>query len=123
MQFSTPIGRSVPCKLFRFKSPAEQAGEIFVLSFYVINGRFARDESEFMGLGWRTPNIRGDRARYVAHVQISSAIESSVWELGEDVSDLVVAFLPDKDGRVAVVDSSPGKGTTDRRSEPAGLSQ
>lgn len=71
-------GEKVPCLIHRFHKPAPDRSEIVVLNYYIANGRIINDKSVFAGVGWRTPNIHGDVARYVAQVQISSVSESSV---------------------------------------------
>jgi len=82
-EFTTNLGRRVPCLVHRFHRPAPETEEIVVLNFYVVNGQFTNDESVFSGLGWRTPNIGGNPARYVAQVQIGSALirtaRSELW--------------------------------------------
>jgi hypothetical protein len=66
-----------------------------VLNYYVVNGKVTTDEAVFSGLSWRTPNIEGDAARYVAQVQISSALESSVLAAASEIADYIFELLPD----------------------------
>jgi hypothetical protein len=80
--------------------------EIVVLNFYVLNGRLTRDERGFSGVGWRRPNIDGDPARYVAQVQISSVLENSVRTVAKNLTDRILDFLPDENGRVRAAESS-----------------
>ena len=77
-----------------------------VLNFYVLNGKLTADENNFSGSLWRRPNIAGDLAQYVAQVQISSVLESSVLKMTEDVADLILDYLPDEDGKVRAVDDN-----------------
>lgn len=95
-------GRKVPCLLHRFHRPAPETEEIVVLNFYVVNGQLTRDENVFTGLGWRTPNIAGDPARYVAQIQISSVLETSVRSAATDMTHLILDFFPDQNGKVRV---------------------
>ena len=74
--------------------------QIVVLSFYILNGQLTADENDFSGLFGRRPNIAGDPARYVAQVQISSVLENSARTIARDTTDLVLDYLPDKNGRV-----------------------
>ena len=60
----------------------------------------ASNESGFSGVGWRTPNINGDPARYVAQIQISSALENSARTAAEEMTDIILDFFPDKNGEV-----------------------
>jgi hypothetical protein len=99
-QFTSRIGQQVRCLIHRFHKPAPLYEQTIVLNFYVLNGRITTNENEFSGLLGRRPNIAGDPARYVAQVQISSVLENSVRKTAEDITDLVLDFLPDKNGKV-----------------------
>jgi len=74
--------------------------QIVVLNFYILNGRITADEKDFSGLLDRRPNIAGDPARYVAQVQISSVLENSIITAAKEMADVILDFLPDKDGKV-----------------------
>jgi len=76
------------------------------LNFYILNGQITANENDFSGLLGRRPNIAGDPARYVAQVQISSVLESSIRTMAEDVTDLVLDRLPDENGKVRAVEYS-----------------
>lgn len=102
-EFTTNAGRKVPCLIHRFHRPAPQSEVRVVLNFYILNGKITADESGFSGVGWRTPNIKGDPARYVAQVQISSVVENSVLKAAQNMTELVLKFFPDEN-RVAAVD-------------------
>jgi len=92
-------GRSIPCLIHRFHMMREDHEENVVLNFYVVNGQITTDENVFSGFMWRTPNIAGNPARYVAHVQISSVLESSVRKAAKDMTDLILDFFPDENGK------------------------
>ncbi len=77
-----------------------------VLNFYILNGQLTADENDFSGPLGRWPNIAGDRARYVAQVQISSALENSIRTVAKDVTDLVLDYLPNENGKVRAVEYS-----------------
>ncbi len=98
--------RKVSCLVFRFHTPAPQYEERIVLNYYIVNGQITADETVFSGVGWRTPNIAGDPARYVAQVQISSVLENSVRTTAKDMTDLILDYLPDKNGKVRAVEYS-----------------
>jgi hypothetical protein len=74
--------------------------EIVVLNFYIVNGLLSSSENVFTGVGWRTPNIAGDPARYVAQVQISSVLENAVLGAARDMTEIILDFFPDQDQRV-----------------------
>jgi hypothetical protein len=105
-QFISTEGRVIPCLIHRFHRPAPETGEVVVLNFYILNGQITADESGFSGVGWRTPNIAGNPARYVAQVQISSVLENSVRLVAKNITDVVLDFLPDSNGKVKASDSS-----------------
>jgi len=99
-QFTSRSGRQIECLMQKFRKPAPSLDEVVVLSFYVHNGRITTNESDFEGLLGRKFNIARDPSRYVAQVQISSVLESSVRKAAGDVVDLVIDFLPDENGKV-----------------------
>lgn len=93
-------GRKVPCLVHRFHKPSPNYEETVVLNFYIVNGRLTSDENVFSGVGWRTPNIAGNPARYVAQVQVSSILENSVRTAVKDMVELMIDMFPDENGRV-----------------------
>jgi len=99
-EFVSIMGTKFPCLLQRFHKPAPSYLESVVLSFYVVNGQIATDEKAFSSVLGRSPNISGDPARYVAQVQVSSALENSARLAAADLADLILEFLPDKSGVV-----------------------
>lgn len=94
------FGRRIPCLVHRFHTPAPDRKEVVVLNFYIANGQLTNDESSFSSVGWRTPNIAGNAARYVAQIQISSVMESSVRSAAREMTELILDFFPDKNGIV-----------------------
>ena len=97
-------GREFPCLVHRFHRPAPESEETVVLNFYIVNGQLTSDEDVFSGVGWRTPNINGDPARYATQVQISSALESSVRAAAKDIAELILDFFPDENGKVRAIE-------------------
>ena len=55
-------------------------------------------------MGWRTPNIDGNPARYVTQVQISSVFENSIRSAAKDMAELVLEFFPDENGKVKALE-------------------
>lgn len=102
--FVSSRGRTVPCLIHRFHSPGPASNQIVVLNFYVLNGRATADESGFSGVDFRTPGIDGDPARYVAQIQISSVLEDSVRSAAARLTDVVLDYLPDENGSIAVIE-------------------
>ena len=100
------FGRAIPCLVHRFHMPAPGYEERVVLNFYIVNGQLTNDESSFSGVGWRTPNIAGNTARYVAQVQISSVLENSTRTAVKNMTELILAFFPDENGDVRVAENT-----------------
>ena len=103
-KFTSRTGRELSCLMHRFHKPAPDHEETVVLNYYIVNGRFTCDHRVFSGVGWRTPNIDGNPARYVAQVQISSVLENSTRAAARDMADLIFDFFPDEDGQVKAVE-------------------
>lgn len=102
--FTTSEGRKVKCLIHHFHKPEPAYSEVIVLNFYVVNGQLSTDQSGFRGISSRRLNFTRNPARYVAQVQISSIMENSILKAAEDMSDLILDFLPDENGGVAAFD-------------------
>lgn len=102
----TSTGRKIPCLIHRFHMPSPSNEERVVLNFYIINGQLTNDESGFSGVGWRTPNITGNTARYVAQVQISSVLENSTRSATANMTDLILEYFPDEKGFVRATENA-----------------
>lgn len=102
-EFESALGSKVPCLIQRFHKPVPNYQEVVTLSLYVVNGQMVTDERSFSGMMGRSPNISGDPARYVAQIQISASYENSVRRAAADMVDMVLEYLPDKDGVVEAV--------------------
>jgi hypothetical protein len=98
--FDSKRGLRVPCLLHRLHRPGPLRDEIVVLNFYIVNGVTSNDEELFSGVQWRTPNIEGNIARYVAQVQISSVVENTARSAATEFTDSILDFLPDRQGVV-----------------------
>jgi hypothetical protein len=107
-QFVTQSGRTVDCLIHCFHKPAPAFQQVYVLNFYVLNGRITLSEKDFSGWFGRKLNLAGDPARYVAQVQISSTSDLSPGVLASQMADMIFAFLPDENGLVAAADASMG---------------
>jgi hypothetical protein len=73
---------------------------VVVLGFYIVDGQLALSERGLSGVFGRMVNVSGDPARYVAQVQISSVFEHSALVLASDLTDVILAILPDRHGQV-----------------------
>jgi hypothetical protein len=103
-QFSTEKGRIIDCLLQRFHKQSSTFDKIIVLSFYIVDGQLSIDETKPSGLSGRMYNPTGDIARYIAQVQISSVSESTIRQIAEEITDMILTFFPDKNGYVRAVE-------------------
>jgi len=103
-QFIDYAGKPIPYLIHRFHKAGSNYQEIVVLNFYVLNGKIICNEKGFSGIEWRTPNLAGNPARYIAQIQISSSLENSVRAAAEDMTELLLDFLPDENGKVNALD-------------------
>ncbi len=103
-EFVSTSGKRIPCLVQRFHMPAPHREERVVLNFYILNGQLVSNERGFSGVGWRTPNIAGNPARYVTQVQISSVLENSVRTAAKNMTELILDFFPDENGKVKAAD-------------------
>jgi EpsI family protein len=95
-QFTTAGGRDIDCLVHRFHKPAPDSSEVVVINFYILNGTVTNNEDKFAGIKFRTPNIDGNAARYVAQVQVSSVVENSVRAAAGEMAELIISFFPDE---------------------------
>ncbi len=117
-EVTTCSGQVIKCLSQQFHKPAPEYGQVFILSFYVLNGQITLRERDFSGVLDRTPNISGNPARYVAQVQISSGSEESARLAARDLVDTILTYLPDRHGNVkAAISISPADSS--RQATPA----
>ncbi len=113
-------GHPIGCLIHSFHKPAPTYQQIVVLNFYIVNGQITLTERDFSGVLGRRPNIAGDPARYVAQVQVSSIFEHAARGAAADMVDLLLAYLPDPQGRVTATGleggfTPPGQAAEDRK--------
>jgi len=106
--FVSAGGMDIACLIHRFHMPAPRSDSVVVLNYYILNGQITADDRGFSGVGVRNPGIRGDLARYVAQIQISSTLENSTRALACEVADIVMKYFPDVNGVVEIADKSSG---------------
>jgi len=109
-QFRLLTGQQIPCLIHRFHRSSPWHDQTIVLNLYIVNGQITTNDNLFSGPLGRRPNIAGDPARYVAQVQISSVLESSIREAAKDITNAIFDFLPDKDGLVKATQYSNVQG-------------
>jgi len=100
IQITSRSGRQVSCLMHQFSKSASALNSVVVVNCYVVNGEITCDEGVFSGVAWRTPNIKGDPARYVAQLQISSSLESYARLAATEMIEPILAYLPDEHGLV-----------------------
>lgn len=91
ISLKTLSGRGFPVLLHKFH---KEYDEIFVVNYYILNGKISTSEGGFTGLAFRAPNIDGQIARYVAQVQLAGRYESSVTTAAQDFTDTIMEFFP-----------------------------
>jgi hypothetical protein len=119
-QLTSQTGQQINCLIHRFHKPAPSYEQTVVLNFYILNGQITTEERNFSGLLGRRLNIAGDPARYVAQVQISSVLENSIRTAANEMADVILDFLPDKDGKVKAAEFIQISGGSDVKSELSG---
>lgn len=85
-------GEKFTCLVHKFHKDYD---EVYVLNYYILNGKITTSESGFTGIALRVPNIDGKIAQYVAQVQISSKFPSYVETVAADFFDIVMEFFPE----------------------------
>ena len=105
MEIISRTGRNIPCLIHYFHTPTPKYEERVILNYYIVNGQITNDESGFSGLGWRTPNISGNIARYVTQIQISSAFENSIISAAKDLTELILDYFPDAEGKTKAAEN------------------
>lgn len=70
--------RRIPCLLHTFSQPELGGVRVFVVNYYIVEGRETIDERTFRGISWRDPNLERDPKRYVTQVQITASIRTDV---------------------------------------------
>lgn len=93
-------GLPAACLLHQFFMPEPYYRKSVVLNYYILNGLITGEEGGFSGLDYRSPNIEGSLAKYVAQVQISSELENTVLDAAEQFTDLILDYFPDAEGEV-----------------------
>ena len=111
-QFTSVNGNTYPCLVHYFNKPKPESTSIVVLNYYILNGVPTNKESEFNSLAFRLPNVEGEIARYVAQIQISSTVESNVLDLAALSADIIIKYLPDKDGFVPITNKTKQENTS-----------
>jgi len=99
-EVTTISGQKVQCLIEEFHKSPPAYEQVFVLSFYILDGQITLRERDFSGIFDRAPNISGNPARYVAQVQIISTFEPSARAAARDLVDTILTFLPDRHGYV-----------------------
>jgi EpsI family protein len=67
-------GRKLPCNVLQFSRGALNTQKVVVLDYYIVDGEYCRDVSLLRSKAWRGSGT----VRYVAQVQIATAITATV---------------------------------------------
>ncbi|NLH17777.1 MAG: EpsI family protein, partial [Phycisphaerae bacterium] len=87
-------GRQMEAMMHRFNRIVPSKQMVSVLNYYVVNGQVTLTEEVFTGLGFRTPNLKGNLARYVTQVQISGEQESGILAGAREICGLLESHFP-----------------------------
>lgn len=94
IEIVTSSGRRISALLHRFNKPLTGSRDTLVLNFYIVNGAFTTEEKGFSGVAWRTPNIKGDAARYVTQIQLTAVSESVLRKAAAELLEPIVTCFP-----------------------------
>jgi len=100
IKFITSSGKTIPCIKYLFEKSVVLGEEIFVLNFYILNGRPTDDHKEFSGIKWRTLTNPDEKVRYVTQIQISSSNEEAAISAAKEMCDLIIDFFRNEQGFV-----------------------
>ena len=115
-EFESKHGIKYPCLIHHFSRPKPDSTSVVVLNYYILNGTPTNKESEFNSLSFRLPNIDGEIAKYVAQIQVSSSVKSSVLEFAALTADDIIKYLPDESGKVEIANDEIMEIESDRES-------
>lgn len=68
-----PDGRSVPCFIYEFRSPAMGGARQLAMATYIINGEFIASLDEIGQMNARRVDLSGRRPNYLARIQVNTA--------------------------------------------------
>lgn len=100
IKLTTQSGQSIPCIKYLFEKSVMFGEEIYVLNFYILNGRPTDNHKEFSGIKWRTLTNPDEKVRYVTQIQISSSNEEAAVAAAKEMCDEIIEFFPNKQGFV-----------------------
>ncbi|MEN6384978.1 MAG: exosortase C-terminal domain/associated protein EpsI [Phycisphaerales bacterium] len=95
-QFTTALGRRVPCVEFLFEKPVWPNDEMSVLNFYIFNGNLTDNHKNFSGIKWRRLKDDNEQFRYVTQIQISSSEAQAAKKAATEMTDLIINYFPKK---------------------------
>jgi EpsI family protein len=107
-QFTIQNGRNIDCQIHRFHKPAPASYQTVVLNFFIVNGNPTDNQKDFNRIIGRNFNFTRNPARYAAQVQISSISESAIVSAAADMTQTILNFLPNQDGKVVEVEQFGG---------------
>lgn len=87
----TENDKEIPALIHKFHKDID---DVYVLNFYVLNGKATNSEKGFSGVNLRTPNIDGELAKYVAQIQISGRYRADIELAAKMLLDEVMTFFP-----------------------------
>lgn len=73
VELAVPDGNDLPCSVYQFSRGALRAERVFVLYYYLVDGRYCQDVSLLRSQAWRGSGTVG----YVAQVQVMTPVASA----------------------------------------------
>lgn len=73
VELAVPDGNNLPCSVYQFSRGALRTERVFVLYYYLVDGRYCQDVSLLRSQAWRGSGTVG----YVAQVQVMTPVASA----------------------------------------------
>jgi EpsI family protein len=107
-------GRQLPCLVHRFQKDDADAADLVVLNYYVLQGRYTAEWTDFWGPAWRRPNLARDPNYYVAQVQVvGSALIPAMFDRAEAaVRQFAALAAPEVEALLPKAANAQGKAHT-----------
>jgi EpsI family protein len=93
-QLQTADGRDLPILVHTFRKPPPDMTRLFVVNYYLVNGRATSDYRDFSGLRLRLASLARERVDYAAQIQIASTSSTSALSFAALAAPLVELHMP-----------------------------
>ncbi len=93
--------KTLECRIHHFKKSNPERQAVVVLNYYILQGRYTTDWTDFWGVKWRMPNLMKDTSFYVLQAQISGGI--SDFSLAGQIEGVIKEFTAELEPHVQVL--------------------